>query len=104
MSAGLQVADFVAGDLRYFFDENPEFLDAAITNELLVNKNVMFPQSHFVKPVSDDLMKKLLTKTGSSFLHQYRLALAHGLISYYTSNGHMRIFDTVNAEFRDMVD
>jgi len=103
-SAGLQVADFVAGDLRTFFDENPEFMDAAITKELLINKNVLFPQSHFVKPVSGDLMKKILAKTGSSFLYQYRSALAHGLISYYTSNGHMRAFDTVNAEFRDMVD
>ena len=103
-SAGLQIADFVAGDLRAFFDENPEFLDATITKDLLINKNVLFPQSHFVNPVSDDLMKKIVTKSGSSFLYQYRSALAHGLISYYTSNGHMRAFDTVNSEFRDMVD
>lgn len=101
---GLQVADFVAGDLRTFFDENPAFLDAALTEELLINKNVLFPQSHYVKTVSPTLMKKVMRKTGRSFLPQYRSALAHGLISYYTSNGHMRAFDTVNAEFRDMVD
>lgn len=101
---GLQVADFVAGDLRTFFDENPAFIDAALTEELLINKNVLFPQSHYVKTVSPTLMKKVMRKTGRSFLPQYRSALAHGLISYYTSHGHMRAFDTVNAEFRDMVD
>jgi len=101
---GLQVADFVAGDLRTFFDENQEFLSAALTQELLINKNVLFPQTNFIKTVSPGLTEKVTRKTGKSFLPKYRSALAKGLISYYTSNGHMRALDTVNAEFRDLVD
>ncbi len=103
-SPGLQLADFCAGDVRAFFGENQGFLHDALTDALLTSKNVLFPEIFQVKPANCALMKKLANRKGKSFLPEYRTAFAHGLISYYTSNGHMRLFDIANAEYRDLVD
>ena len=101
---GLQIADFLTGDIRVFFEENPQFLELSTLSELLVNKHVLFPQVFKVEKVNHEIMKKVSSRSGQSFLPSYRTILANGLVSYYTKKGQMRNFDTQSGIVYDLVD
>lgn len=103
-TAGIQLADFIAGDIRCFFQENPGFLDAATSSEVILNKRILFPQAFQVSRLDCSLMEILRSRTGKSLLPDYRKLLANGLISYYTRNGQMRNLNTVTGEIYDLVD
>jgi len=101
---GLQIADFLTGDIRVFFEENSQFLELSTSSELLVNKHVLFPQVFKVGKVNHEIMKKVSSRSGQSFLPSYRTILANGLVSYYTKKGQMRNFDTQSGIVYDLVD
>jgi hypothetical protein len=101
---GLQLADFLAGDIRTFFNEVQELLDAATTTDPLVNRRVMFPEAFRVGRISNELLGKLHNRIGKSFLPQYRRRLVNRRISYYTGNGQMRNLDTETGEVFDLMD
>ena len=101
---GLQLADFLAGDIRTFFNEQTDLLDASTTTDPLVNRRVLFPEAFRVGRISTDTLEKLHKRTGKSFLPQYRERLVNRLISYYTRNGQMRNLDTQTGVVFDLMD
>jgi hypothetical protein len=101
---GLQLADFCAGDIRRFFSENPTLLTASITEDIIVNKRVIFPQFFQVKQMPRAVMEAFRSRRGKSFLPSYVAVLARGLISYYTTNGHMRNLHIPTGNVFDIVD
>jgi Protein of unknown function (DUF3800) len=103
-SPGLQLADFVAGDIRTFFNEVPDLLDAATTTSPLVNRRVLFPETFRVGRIGREILAKVHKRTGRSFLPQYRDRLVNRLISHYTRNGQMRNLDTETGEVFDLMD
>lgn len=103
-SRGLQLSDFLAGDIRTFFNETQELLDAATSEAPLVNRRVLFPETFRVGRISTEIMAKVHKRTGKSFFPQYRGRLVCGLISYYTRNGQMRNFNTETGDVFDLMD
>ncbi len=101
---GLQLADFCAGDIRLFFEENGDFLTASISERLVVNDRVLFPKAFEIKSLAPDLMARIKFGNGNSFLHLYHSAFAKNMISYYTLNGHMRNLNLSSGEAYDLVD
>jgi hypothetical protein len=89
---GLQIADFIAGDVRTYFEAVPELLTEATTDEPLVNKRLLLPQLFRRSKLSAETLKKAQTP-GRSALPLYRERLACGQISCYTLNGQMRNID-----------
>lgn len=100
---GLQVADFIAGDVRTFFEEVPELLTEATSDAPLVNKRVLFPQVFRKSELSNATLKKAQTP-GKSALPLYRAALAKGLVSCFSINGQMRNIDLDDGSIYDMMD
>lgn len=80
-SRGLQVADFLAGDIRAFFNGAEELLDEAISAEPLMNRRALFPEVFRVGRISNRGMEKVRNRTGKSFLPLYRHQFVNGLIS-----------------------
>lgn len=101
---GLQIADFLAGDLRVFFDNNPGLLDYSTLSEPLMSKRLLFPQLFKVGKVDNRTMKKIMSGDGESFLASYYTLFANGSVSYYTRNGQMRHFNIRSGEIYDMID
>lgn len=52
---GLQIADFLAGDIRTFFEETQQLLDYAISTKPLINKRVILPQVFNAEQVDEEL-------------------------------------------------
>lgn len=100
---GLQIADFIAGDVRTFFEEVPELLTEATGDAPLVNNRVLFPQLFRKSELSDDTLKKTQTPAKSA-LPLYRERLAKGQLSCYASNGQMRTIDLDDGSIYDMMD
>lgn len=100
---GLQIADFIAGDVRTFFEEVPELLTEATTDTPLVNKRVLFPQLFRKSELCEATLKKAQAP-GKSSLPLYRGCLAKGLVSCYASNGQMRNIDLADGAIYDMMD
>jgi hypothetical protein len=100
---GLQLADFLAGDIRTYFEEVPELLSEATGDEPLVNKNVLFPQLFRHSILTDATRKKSMAK-GRSALPLYRERLANGNIAAYTINGQMRNIDLKRGAVYDIMD
>ena len=103
-SRRLQLSNFLAGDIRTFFNETQELLDAVTSAAPLVNRKVLFPEAFRVGRISSEIMAKVHNRTGKSFLRQYRDRLVDGLISYYTCNGQMRNFNTETGDVFDLMD
>jgi hypothetical protein len=101
---GLQIADFLAGDIRVFFGDAEDLLDEAISSAPLVNRRVLFPQFFKAGQISQKSLAKLQRRTGKSFLPLYRCRLVNGLLSYYTRNGQMRNLDTNTGQVFDIMD
>lgn len=100
---GLQVADFIAGDVRTFFAEVPEVLTEATSEEPLVNDRVLFPQVFRKSALTPEALTKAHTP-GKSALPLYRAALAKRQISCFASNGQMRTVDLHDGSIYDMMD
>lgn len=103
-SFGLQLADFFAGDIREFFNNSTELLDFSCTDEMLVNKNVMFPNIAKITDIPSKIMNYFVNRVDASFFPKYRHKLANGIISYFTRNGHMRNCDLINWKVHDLID
>jgi len=99
----LQLADFLAGDIRTYFGEVPELLSEATGDEPLVNKNVLFPQLFRQTELSGSTKKKMKAK-GRSALTLYRERLANGNLAAYAVNGQMRNIDTDKGMVYDIMD
>lgn len=100
---GLQVADFIAGDIRTFFDEIPELLTEAITDDPLVNKGILFHQL-FRRSELSTATKEKLKKPGKSAVLRYRDRLANGIVSCFANNGQMRNVNLVHGHLFDVMD
>jgi hypothetical protein len=103
-SPGLQIADFLAGDIRRFFEENDELLRVNTSSQPLINKRVLFPKAFQASRVPAEILHKAKNRTGTAFLPVYRAILAQGAVSYYAINGQMRHFDIQSGEIYDMMD
>lgn len=101
---GLQIADFLAGDIRAFFSEVDELLDVATYPGPLTNKRVIFPEVFRIGRITEGCMAKLKQRCGKSFVPRYRKRLVNGLISYFTRNGQMRNLNTETGEVFDLMD
>jgi hypothetical protein len=100
---GLQIADFIAGDVRTFFVEVPELLTEATTDSPLVNKRVLFPQLFRTSKLSDVTLTKAKTP-GKSALPLYRACLANDLVSCFARNGQLRNIDLKQGSIHDIMD
>lgn len=89
-SPGLQLADFLAGDIRAFFSDVPELLTEATSDELILNERVLFLQAFRPTELSGATKEKIAKYSGKSALPLYRSKLVHGLISCYALNGQVR--------------
>lgn len=103
-SPGLQIADFLAGDIRRFFEENDELLRVNTSSQPLINKRALFPQAFQASRVPAETLRKARVRTGTAFLPVYRTILAQGVVSYYATNGQMRHFNIQSGEVYDMMD
>jgi hypothetical protein len=101
---GLQVADFLAGDIRTFFAEATAILDEATSEDLVAQDRSMFPKFYDVHKLSAESLRYLHVKQGRSFLPEYREKLANGLISCCTKNGQLRHVNTATGEVLNLVD
>lgn len=101
---GLQLADFLAGDIRAFFGEAHELLDVAQYSHPLTNRRVLFPEIFRAGKITVQCRAKLEQQSGKSFLPLYREQLVNGLISYYTRNGQMRNLNTLTGDIFDLMD
>lgn len=100
---GLQIADFIAGDVRAFFEEVPELLTEATDDAPIVNKGILFPQVFRKSELSAVTIEKA-QKPGKSALPLYREHLAKGLVSCYTRNGQMRNINLTHGSVFDLMD
>jgi hypothetical protein len=100
---GLQIADFIAGDVRTFFEEVPELLTEATDDAPIVNKGILFPQVFQKSELSAATLEKA-QKPGKSALPLYRERLANGLVSCYASNGQMRNINLIDGSVFDLMD
>jgi hypothetical protein len=100
---GLQIADFIAGDVRTFFNEVPKLLTEATDDAPLVNERVLFPQVLRKSKLTCETLKNAQTP-GKSALPLYRTCFAHGLISCYTSNGQLRTINLEDGSIFDLMD
>ena len=101
---GLQMADFLAGDIRTFFEETPDLLSLNTSSGLLFNKRIIFPQAFKISKVKIEIQEKFKNRNGASFVPAYHNKLANGLISYYTKNGQMRHLNVKSWEIFDIMD
>ncbi len=102
--AGLQIADFLAGDIRTFFSEMPELLTDGTVAQPLVNQRVLFPEAFRRSPLSEETKRKLAAYRGKSFLPGYRTKLVHNLVSCFAKNGQMRNVDLAEGVAYDIMD
>jgi len=100
---GLQIADFIAVDVRTFFGEVPELLTEATTDAPLVNKRILFPQLFRQSSLSAATLKKAQTP-GKSAVPRYRACFASDQISCYASNGQMRNINLADGSIFDVMD
>jgi len=100
---GLQVADFIAGDVRTFFSEVPELLSEATSDEPLVNTGILFPQLFRRSELSRETKQKL-TKPGKSSVLLYRDRLVNNMVSCYANNGQMRNVNLALGDIYDIMD
>lgn len=100
---GLQIADFIAGDIRTFFSEVPEILTEATSDEPLVNEGILFHQLFRRSELSAATMEKL-KKPGRSSLLLYRERLANNIVSCYANNGQMRNVNLAQGDIHDIMD
>jgi len=96
---GLQLADFCAGDIRNFFEENHTIFSDCDNGNLLIPKNLILQE---LNHVSETNIKKLLYN--NSFLSLYKEKFAKNLMSMCTTNGHLRHFNIISGEFFDLMD
>lgn len=101
---GLQLADFIAGDIRTFFNEVAEPLEEALYQEPLVNKKVLFVEAFRQGELSEQTKKKIKTYKGKSSLPLYMRHFANGIISCYTRNGQMRNVHLQTGVVWDLMD
>lgn len=100
---GLQIADFLAGDLRTFFDDMPELLTEATGDEPLVNKRMLFPQLFRSTAIRPSTVRKLRRKAKSA-VPLYRDHFVNHLVSCYAINGQMRNIDLEHGMIYDIMD
>lgn len=103
-SAGLQIADFIAGDLRRFFEENPKLLHAELSKDIVMNKNILLPKVNRISHLSGDLLDSLKNKNGTSHLPNYSKYIVNHLIANYSFNGQMRTINAITGEIFDLID
>ncbi|HTI72082.1 MAG TPA: hypothetical protein VMF06_19055 [Candidatus Limnocylindria bacterium] len=103
-SAGLQIADFLAGDIRTFFADIPEILTDGMVDEPLVNSRIFFPEVFRPIPLVAGTRQKIADYTGASLLPHYRIKLVKDLVSCYTKNGQMRNVNLGKGIAYDLMD
>jgi hypothetical protein len=103
-SAGLQIADFLAGDMRTFFADVPEILTDGTVDEPLVNSRVLFPETFRPTPLAANTRQKIADYSGVSLLPHYRSKLVNDLVSCYAKNGQMRNVDLTEGVAYDIMD
>ncbi len=103
-SAGLQIADFLAGDIRTFFADVPEILIDGTIDQPLVNSRVLFPEVFRPTPLKETTRQKIAAYRGPSLLPHYRQKLVNSLVSCYAKNGQMRNVDLDAGMAYDIMD
>lgn len=103
-SAGLQIADFLAGDIRTFFADLPEIVTDGTVDEPLVNSRVLFPEAFRPTSLKAETKRKIASYNGASLLPRYRCKLVHDLVSCYAKNGQMRNVDLAEGIAYDIMD
>jgi hypothetical protein len=103
-SAGLQIADFIAGDIRAFFSEVPEPLLEGTSDKPLVNSRVLFPEAFRPSSLSAGTKQKIENYKGKSVFPLYRGKLVNGLVACFALNGQMRNVDFDHGVIYDIMD
>lgn len=103
-SPGLQIADFIAGDIRTFFEDVPEPLDEVLYDKPLVNEKVIFSEAFRFGELSAATKAKIKSYGGRSSLPLYMGSFVNGLIACYARNGQMRNINLQNGTVFDLMD
>jgi hypothetical protein len=114
-SFGLQIADLLAGELRWWFISHPEFLEYGSGRSLLEEKELKSfhasktANGFFIKPerrvkIPVGLISKLQTADKSSLFPYFNRSLANKLISCIAKNGEFRHIDIAHRQFIDSPD
>ncbi len=101
---GLQIADYIAGDIRTFFEDVPEPLDEILYDKPIINKKVLFPEAFRIGELSEATKSKIRNYKGRSSLPMYMGSLANGIIACYARNGQMRNINLQNGAVLDLMD
>jgi hypothetical protein len=114
-SPGLQIADLLAGELRWWFVSNPEFLKYR-SGRILLDKNELtsFYASKtatrtLIKPerrtkIPESLRRKLYVADKRSLFPYFHGSLANGLMSCIARTGEFRHIDLTHGEIIDSPD
>ena len=112
---GLQLADILTGEVRTFFEENPGFLTAGASPELITGVSVeevmMYSVIMNIKHKSgalvdmpEDLQEKLNVPSGVSSLPLYKPSFAAGLLSCYNDSGQPQHIELYGQRFFHQLD
>jgi hypothetical protein len=112
---GLQLADLLTGEVRLFFEVNPEFLTNQSSRKLVTslsreeiemsdNDNGDLPQICLILRTPPHLLEKLEKFSGESCLPIYRASFAASLLSCYTDLGQPRHIELFENNFFQQID
>lgn len=112
---GLQLADILTGEIRMFFELNPEFLNDQSSRKLVTSSSReeiemwttamgMYHKYGSLSKIPQSLMAKLESCSGESCLPLYRRSFAAGLLSCYTDFGQPRHIELYEGNFFQQID
>jgi hypothetical protein len=112
---GLQLADLLTGEVRLFFELNPEFLADQSSRKLVTSSSRediemwttamgIYHKYGSLSKIPQILMEKLERFSGESCLPIYRASFAAGLLSCYTEFGQPRHIELYEGNFFQQID
>jgi hypothetical protein len=112
---GLQLADLLTGEVRWFFEVNPEFLTDQSSRKLVTGSSRediemwitafnIYHKCGAILRIPPHLKQKLGQFTGDSCLAIYRPTFAAGLLSCYTDLGQPRHIELYEGNFYHQID
>jgi len=112
---GLQLADLLTGEVRMFFELNPEFLTDQSSRTLVTSSSReeiemwttamgIYHKYGSLSKIPQKLMEKLESFSCASCLPIYRPSFAAGLLSLYTDFGQPRHIELYEGNFFQQID
>jgi len=112
---GLQIADLLTGEVRFFFENNPELLSVESDHKLITGESreeiemwvhefgIYHKYGSLIK-IPPDIMQKIQVFSGGSCIPIYRRSFAAGLLGYYTDLGQPRYIELYEGNFFQQID